>query len=76
MAIVSAYTLIRSVCLFHFTLAVLFIRNPKMIAEQNFVFIMGESMQLVGILYDEIAWKRCLTTGSLPHAISTKLPPL
>jgi hypothetical protein len=47
MAIVSAYTLIRSISLFHFALAILLIRNPKMIADQNFVFVMGESLQLV-----------------------------
>jgi Ni/Fe-hydrogenase subunit HybB-like protein len=46
MAIVSAYTIIRSLALFHVTLAVLFLRNPKLIADQNLVFIMGESMQL------------------------------
>jgi len=47
MAIVSAFTLIRSLALFHITLAFFFFRNPKIIAEQNIVFLMGEAMQLV-----------------------------
>lgn len=47
MAIVSAYTIIRCISLFHLTLAVFFIRNPKLIADQNVVFLLGESMQLV-----------------------------
>lgn len=47
MAILSAYTLIRTLSVFHVTLAVLFLKNPKLIADQNIVFILGESMQLV-----------------------------
>ncbi|KAF2111345.1 increased loss of mitochondrial DNA protein 1 [Lophiotrema nucula] len=46
MAIVSAFTLIRGVALFHLTLAVFFLRNPKLIVDQNIVFLLGESMQL------------------------------
>ncbi|KAF2683399.1 hypothetical protein K458DRAFT_418996 [Lentithecium fluviatile CBS 122367] len=46
MALISAYTIIRSMALFHITLAFFFLRNPKMIADQNIVFLMGESMQL------------------------------
>jgi hypothetical protein len=48
MAIVSAYTIIRALALFHVTLAVFALRNPRMIAEQNMVFLLGEAMQLVG----------------------------
>ena len=47
MAVFSAYTIIRSLALFHITLAVFLLRNPKTIADQNIVFILGESMQLV-----------------------------
>ncbi|KAF2281054.1 uncharacterized protein EI97DRAFT_368339 [Westerdykella ornata] len=46
MAIISAYTLIRTISLFHLTLAVLFIKNPKLIADQSLVYVMAESMQL------------------------------
>ncbi|KAF9730736.1 hypothetical protein PMIN06_006376 [Paraphaeosphaeria minitans] len=46
MAIVSAYTIIRALALFHITLAVFVLRNPRMIAEQNIVFLLGEAMQL------------------------------
>ncbi|KAH7132413.1 increased loss of mitochondrial DNA protein 1 [Dendryphion nanum] len=46
MGIISAYTIIRSLALFHLTLAVFLLRNPKLIADQNIVFILGESMQL------------------------------
>jgi hypothetical protein len=48
MAIVSAYTIIRSLALFHITLGVLFLRNPKLIADQNIVLLMSEAMHLVG----------------------------
>lgn len=52
MAIVSAYTIIRSLSLFHITVGVLFLRNPRLIADQNIVFLLGESMQLVSLVYD------------------------
>lgn len=47
MAILSAYTLIRALSLFHITLAVFLLRDPRVVAEQNIVFLMGEAMQLV-----------------------------
>lgn len=47
MALVSAYTIIRALALFHVTLAVFMLRNPRMVAEQNIVFVLGEAMQLV-----------------------------
>ncbi|KAF1950385.1 hypothetical protein CC80DRAFT_426956 [Byssothecium circinans] len=46
MAIISTYTLIRSLSLFHITLAIIFLRNPRLIAEQNIVFLFQEAMQL------------------------------
>ncbi|KAF2262548.1 hypothetical protein CC78DRAFT_554521 [Lojkania enalia] len=46
MALISAYTLIRCISLFHLTLATMFLKNPKLIADQNVVFLLGESMQL------------------------------
>ncbi|KAF2200811.1 hypothetical protein GQ43DRAFT_472365 [Delitschia confertaspora ATCC 74209] len=46
MAIVSALTIIRSLALFHITLAYFFLISPKTIANQNVVFLLGEAMQL------------------------------
>jgi hypothetical protein len=47
MAIVSAYTIIRALALFHLTLAVFLLRDPRVIAEQNIVFSLGQAMHLV-----------------------------
>lgn len=47
MAIINAYTLIRAVSLFHLVVAYIFLTAPKMIADQNVVFILGEAMRLV-----------------------------
>jgi hypothetical protein len=63
MAIVSAYTIIRSLALFHITLGVLFLKNPKLVADQNIVFILGEAMQLVcprGFIYAQLLPLRSL----------------
>ncbi|PSN65366.1 hypothetical protein BS50DRAFT_575399 [Corynespora cassiicola Philippines] len=46
MAVVSAYFIIRSLALFHITLAVFFLKSPETIASQNIVFMMGQSMKL------------------------------
>lgn len=48
MGLISAFTLIRAVSLFHITAAYFFLTSPKVIADQNVVFILGESMRLVG----------------------------
>jgi hypothetical protein len=47
MAVFSAFTIIRSISLFHLTLAYFFLVSPKTIADQNVVFLFGESMRLV-----------------------------
>jgi hypothetical protein len=47
MAIISAFTIIRALSLFHITAAYLFLTAPSIIADQNVVFILGESMRLV-----------------------------
>lgn len=47
MAIISANAMIRSLALFHLTLAALLVKNPKLIANQSVVLILGGSMQLV-----------------------------
>ncbi|KAF2474890.1 uncharacterized protein BDR25DRAFT_340567 [Lindgomyces ingoldianus] len=46
MGVVSAFTIIRALSFFHITLAFFFLTNPKIIADQNVVFLLGESMQL------------------------------
>jgi hypothetical protein len=47
MAIISAGSMIRSLSLFHLTLAALLLKNPKLIANQGVVVVLGGSMQLV-----------------------------
>jgi hypothetical protein len=47
MAIVSAFAIIRCISLFHVTLAFFFLTSPRTIADQNVVFLLGESMKLV-----------------------------
>ncbi|OCK74821.1 hypothetical protein K432DRAFT_409550 [Lepidopterella palustris CBS 459.81] len=46
MAIISAFSIIRALSLFHLTLAFYFLTSPKTIANQNVVFLLGESMRL------------------------------
>ncbi|KAB2100917.1 hypothetical protein AG0111_0g10778 [Alternaria gaisen] len=46
MAIISANTMIRSIALFHLTLAVVLLKNPALISNQGVVLLLGESMQL------------------------------
>lgn len=46
MAIISASAMIRSLSLFHITLAALLLKNPSIIAKQGVVLVLGQSMQL------------------------------
>ncbi|KAI6896379.1 hypothetical protein D0869_02500 [Hortaea werneckii] len=46
MGLISTWTMIRSLSLFHLTAAYLFLTNPRMIVDQNVVFMLGESMRL------------------------------
>jgi hypothetical protein len=39
--------MIRSLSLFHMTLAWILVRNPQTIANQSIVLVLGQSMQLV-----------------------------
>ena len=48
MTLISFPTLIRALSVFHITLAYFFLASPKTVAEQSMVFILGESMHLVG----------------------------
>ncbi|KAF2405370.1 hypothetical protein EJ06DRAFT_578560 [Trichodelitschia bisporula] len=45
MALISAFTLIRTLALFHITLAFYLLTAPRMLADQNLVFLLGESMR-------------------------------
>ena len=47
MAVISAFTLIRAVSLFHLTAAYFFLTAPWLMADQNIVFILGQSQKLV-----------------------------
>lgn len=65
MALISGGTLIRSISLFHLTLAYYFLTAPHKLVDQNLVFIFGESMGIVSLscpFHDEFR----LTIGSSP----------
>jgi hypothetical protein len=49
MALLSPYTLIRAISLLHLTAAYLFLTAPRTLADQNVVFILGESMRIVSV---------------------------
>ncbi|KAF7196056.1 Protein ilm1 [Pseudocercospora fuligena] len=46
MGIISVFTLIRTISLFHITAAYFFLTAPRILADQNVVFILGESMRI------------------------------
>ncbi|KAF1987727.1 hypothetical protein K402DRAFT_353311 [Aulographum hederae CBS 113979] len=46
MALISAFTIIRGLSLFHITLAFLLLTAPAKVADQNVVFMLGEAMHL------------------------------
>lgn len=47
MALFSVFTIIRAISLFHITLAYFFLTAPRMIADQNMVYVLGEALRLV-----------------------------
>jgi len=47
MAVLSALVLIRILSVFHLTLAFYLLTAPHLLADQNLVFILGESVHLV-----------------------------
>ena len=47
MAVLSALVLIRLLSIFHLTLAFYLLTAPQLLADQNLVFILGESVHLV-----------------------------
>jgi hypothetical protein len=52
MAIITAGSMIRSLSLFHLTLAALLLKNPKLVANQSVILVLGGSMQLVRSLHN------------------------
>ncbi|KAF2665921.1 hypothetical protein BT63DRAFT_416355 [Microthyrium microscopicum] len=46
MAILSAFTMIRSLAIVHITLAYFIFTSPQMLADQNIVVLLGEAMHL------------------------------
>lgn len=47
MALISAKTILTSLCLFHITLGFFFLTNPGSVADQAVVYLLGETMGLV-----------------------------
>lgn len=47
MALISAFTLIRCLAIFHITLAYFLLTDPQMLVDQNLVVLLGQSMRLV-----------------------------
>ena len=47
MGLISPYTLIRTVSIFHLSAAYFFLASPRKLVDQNVVFMLGESMRLV-----------------------------
>jgi hypothetical protein len=47
MALISARTILTSLCFFHITLGFFFLTNPATVADQAVVYLLGESMGLV-----------------------------
>ena len=47
MVLISATNLLRSISLFHLTIAYFFLVSPSIISNQNLVYILGAAMDLV-----------------------------
>lgn len=50
MAIISAANLLRSISIFHITIAYFLLVSPLKIADHNLVYILGEAMHIVSPL--------------------------
>ena len=53
MALITGVTLIRSISVFHLTIAYYLLTAPYQLADQNLVFIFGESMGVVSCVSDD-----------------------
>lgn len=63
MALLSAFNVIRIIALLHITIAYYFLVNPRIIAEQNFVFVIGNSMDMVHL---------AMCTGTVGFMLTTR----
>ncbi len=73
MAILSGFTIIRALSLFHLTAAYFFLTAPKVITDQNVVYVLGEAIRVVhhSLLYGS----HChLTDMSQPHVTTVDKP--
>lgn len=61
MALITGKTIITSVSLFHLTMAYFMIFNPRTVDDQILVYILGQSMGLVGLPRCDTAHRRRLT---------------
>ena len=50
MAILSTFSLIRGLAVFHLTVAYFLLTSPPLLVEQSLVLILGEAMHLVRLL--------------------------
>jgi hypothetical protein len=75
MAVLSALVLIRALSVFHISLAFYFLTAPHLIADQNIVFILGESMHLVLPTPNLALSVNPLTSPSHPFTASKSRPP-
>ena len=73
MALISAFTIIRAISLFHLTAAYFFLTAPRMIADQNVVFVLGESIRLVSPTSIPEAWSAA-EISTQPHVTSLDKP--
>lgn len=47
MAVISAFAIIRSLAILHLTMAYYLLTNPRILADQNLVWLLGSSMDMV-----------------------------
>lgn len=60
MGLISGTTILTSLCLFHITLGFFFLTNPRSVADQAMVWVLGEAMGLVRLSF-------------LPHSLPPSL---
>ncbi|KAF7515575.1 hypothetical protein G7054_g14509 [Neopestalotiopsis clavispora] len=72
MALISAKTILTSLCLFHITLGYFFFTSPRSIADQALVYILGEAM---GMLTTCISFQHIAPDNRLQHADAHDLAP-
>jgi hypothetical protein len=73
MALISATTIIRSLAIFHLTIAYFLLTSPSTIVDQNLVYILGAAMDMVPaapILFST------LSAPSIPFPLLSNCHPL